>query len=267
MKCKDLKFDIQQYSDGELSAERSAVVELHLDSCPLCRVELDSVKNLRNELALMKAGKISLGTLNRIRAAVSADLTPSYGFPVFHLIEGNDKWTRKWMWPTAFGTVTSLVFGVFLLAVIMIPSNVPQLAISTDERNFAEESVFLARTGQSRDQLITPQDFANSRSEISQESPSLNPAGTLVELTRADSQEDEEVVVVADVYGNGSAEITDVVESPRDRKLVDKLVAAFRTDRTAPPFVPARMDNRGSLVRVVLKFQNVNVNIDEASVR
>lgn len=261
MKCRELKFEIQQYSDGELAPGRSGAVELHLDSCPLCRTELDSIRSLRSELGSLRRQEIPGRVLKIIRATVSSEFTSSIGFPVFRLIEGNEKWSQKWMWPTAIGTVTSLVFGVFLMAVILIPADVPQLSISTEAPNIAEESIFLARSG---DQFITPQQFAHSRADISQESPSLNPAGTLVDMTRADSRDDE-VVVVADVYGNGSAEITDIVESPRDRKVMDRLIAAFRSDRAAQPFLPASMDNRENFVRVVLKFQNVNVNIDESS--
>jgi len=265
MKCRELKIEIQQYSDGELLPPGLNELESHLDSCPLCRAELDAVKSLRNELGLMKRVQMSPFLLSKIRSQVAAEVTPDYGFPVFRLIEGTDSWTRKWLWPTAFGTVTSLVFGLFLLAVIMIPSDVPQLAISTEDSNYSEDSVFFARTGNSIEQLITPQEFANSRSDFSHESPSLNPAGTLVNIGQSETRDDE-AVVVADVYGNGSAQITDVVESSRDRKMMDRLMAAFRPDRSAPPFVPANLDNRESVVRVVLKFQNVNVNIEEASV-
>jgi hypothetical protein len=166
------------------------------------------------------------------------------------------------MWPTTVGTVTSVVFGLFLLALIMIPADVPQLTISTDDPTDVEDSLFVARNVQLSDQLISPEQFANSRSDFSKDSPSLNPAGTLVDIAQSGSQNDE-AVVVADIYGNGSAEITDVVESSKDRKMMDRLMAAFRPDRSVPPFVPASMDNRGNIVRVVLKFQNVSVNIDE----
>lgn len=262
MKCRELKIEIQQYADGELYSD---ALEQHLDSCPLCRSELDAVKSLRNELRAMKPVRVSPYVLNQIRTKVSAELTPDYGFPVFRLIEGTDSWTRKWLGPTAIGTVTSLVFGLFLLAVIMIPSDVPNLAISTEDPNFSEEGVFFQRKGYGIDQLITPQEFARSREDYSRESPSLNPEGTLVDISQSESRDDE-AVVVADVYGNGSAEITDVVETSKDRKMMDRLMAAFRPDKSAPPFVPANLDKREGVVRVVLKFQNVNVNIDEASV-
>jgi hypothetical protein len=73
---------------------------------------------------------------------------------------------------------------------------------------------------------------------------------------------DEEVVVVADVYSDGEARIADVVESSGDKRKMERLQAAFRADRMAPPFVPATLDNRSNVVRVILKFQNVDVNID-----
>jgi hypothetical protein len=94
----------------------------------------------------------------------------------------------------------------------------------------------------------------------------VNPTGTLVSLASSlerSQLDDEEVVVVADVFQNGAARVTNVVESPRSRSTMARLMKALDGERTSPPFVPASMDNRGDLVRVVLKFQNVNVNIGE----
>jgi hypothetical protein len=75
--------------------------------------------------------------------------------------------------------------------------------------------------------------------------------------------DDEEVVVVADVFENGAARVTNVVEPSKSRSTMAKLMRALDGDRTAPPFVPANLDNRSDLVRVVLKFQSVHVNINE----
>jgi hypothetical protein len=69
--------------------------------------------------------------------------------------------------------------------------------------------------------------------------------------------------VVADVFQNGAARVTNVVESPKSRSTMARLMRALDGDKTSPPFVPANLDNRGDLVRVVLKFQNVNVNIGD----
>jgi hypothetical protein len=106
-------------------------------------------------------------------------------------------------------------------------------------------------------------DYAQGRKDVSGESPSLNPNGALVALTRSlvrGEMKDDEVVVVADVFGNGLAQIAEVVEPSRDRMAVGELERALRSDPSYAPFVPANMDLRSDSVRVVLKIQNVNVS-------
>ena len=72
---------------------------------------------------------------------------------------------------------------------------------------------------------------------------------------------DEEVVVIADVFSDGVAQIAQVVESSRNRKAVDELKRAFDEDaQLSSPFVPAKLENRPESVRVVLRFQSVNVS-------
>ena len=71
---------------------------------------------------------------------------------------------------------------------------------------------------------------------------------------------DEEVVVVADVFGNGLARISEIVESPSDGRSLGELEKAFESSPNSTPFVPAVMENRPDNMRIVLKFQSVNVS-------
>lgn len=261
MKCRELQFEIHHFANNEVTSELSKAIEGHLDVCPLCRTKLDAIASLRRELSQIRRERISYVELDRIRAAVAAEFPSDHGSPVFRLIENEENWSKKWFWPTTVGTLTSFVFGILLLAVILIPANVPQLSGLTGEPS---EPIFLASIGQTSDLTLTPQQFAHSRADISRESPSLNPEGTLAKMPRAD-EGDDEVVVVADIYSNGSAQIAGVIERPRDRRLLDRLIAAFSPERAVRPFVPASMDNRDDLVRVVMKFQNVNVSIGDAA--
>jgi len=166
------------------------------------------------------------------------------------------------MMPTMAGTAASVIIGLALLAVILIPSDVPVVTINTDRNSVNDDPLLLASVPE-----LTPFQYARSRSNISEESPSVNPSGTLVSLTNSlenDHLDSDEVVVVADVYQNGAARVTNVVESSKNRSTMARLMRALDGDRTSPPFVPARLDNRSDLVRVVLKFQSVNVNIDDS---
>jgi len=164
------------------------------------------------------------------------------------------------MMPTMAGTAASVIVGLALLAVILIPSDIPIVTINTGPISVNDDPLLLASVPE-----LTPFQYARSRSNISEESPSVNPSGTLVSLTNSLENEhldNDEVVVVADVYQNGAARITNVVESP-NKSTMARLMKALDGDRMSPPFVPARLDNRSDLVRVVLKFQSVNVNIDD----
>lgn len=266
MKCKDLKFELQHYADGELSEKDSAAAAAHMDSCPVCRDELAQIGALRTELRSLRQPSFSAANLQRLRKMVAAELRPAFGFPTFRLIEGNPNWLRNWLMPTTVGTFASVLIGLILVTVIMIPAYVPNIAIETERNAGNYDPLFLANF----DGPITPQQFANSRAGIAGESPSINPAGTLVAMTdsRARSEmRDDEMVVVAEIFSNGEARITNVVERPSDRRTMDRLQAAFASERSGTPFVPASLDNRSELVRVVLKFQSVNVNIDDGSFR
>ena len=261
--------ELQELADGSLSDERTASISEHLATCPVCRDELATLRSLRNELRALPQPEIGIRTFTRLKAMVAAELSPGYGYPSFTLIDPQTNWWQRWLLPTAAGTLASVVLGILLLGVILIPSNVPDVADVRGDEPANTDPLYLANIDPSfGDHFITPREFALSRNDVSPESPSINPAGNLVELASYHTRNphrDEEVVVVADVYSDGEARIADVVESSRDKRKMERLQAAFRTDRVAPPFVPATFDNRNNVVRVILKFQNVDVNIDADS--
>ena len=75
-------------------------------------------------------------------------------------------------------------------------------------------------------------------------------------LRRVDRMSDP-AVVVADVFSNGSASLADVVQAPRDRRMLDEFESALRQDAA---FVPASMDRRPDTMRVVFAVQKVDVD-------
>ena len=65
---------------------------------------------------------------------------------------------------------------------------------------------------------------------LSDASPSVNPSGALVAVSNSlmrGNMKDEEVVVVADVFSNGLAQIAEVVEPTNNWKTVNELERAF----------------------------------------
>jgi hypothetical protein len=64
------------------------------------------------------------------------------------------------------------------------------------------------------------------------------------------------MVVITDVFSNGRASLADVVQAPRDRRLLDEFQNALRE---GPAFVPASYDKRPQTMRVVFVLQKINV--------
>jgi hypothetical protein len=110
---------------------------------------------------------------------------------------------------------------------------------------------------------ISPQNYAALRNPFNIESPSLNPGGALATLTSEPAhllngarQGDDDMMVVADVFSNGSASLADVMQAPRDRRMLDEFEKALRTDAA---FVPSALDRRPGTMRVVFSIQRVDV--------
>src|SRR5436305_805071 len=74
--------------------------------------------------------------------------------------------------------------------------------------------------------------------------------------TRNDRSSNDDMVVIADVFSNGTASVTDVVHSPRDRRLLDDFQEALRNNAA---FVPASLDRRPETMRVIFSVQRVDV--------
>jgi hypothetical protein len=113
---------------------------------------------------------------------------------------------------------------------------------------------------------VSPEDFAASRAPYAEESPSLDPGGALAALTRAYahphsdahySDDADDMVVVTNVFSNGSASLAGVVQPPRDKQMLDDFETALRQSAA---FVPASLDRRPDTMRVVFTVQKVGVD-------
>jgi hypothetical protein len=169
---------------------------------------------------------------------------------------------RIWLMSYSVGTMATLVLGFSFLWMILLTENKPYRQMANN--GYSRSSALLANdaSGDLAEPLTAA--YARTRRDVSSESPSVNPNGTLIELTKLLVQgkiKDDEVVVVADVYSNGSAQIAEVVEPSRNRDAVFELAKALDTDPT--PFVPAAYDQRSAAVRVVFKIQTVYVRTQE----
>lgn len=264
MKCSELKLNLALFADGSLGDAENASVEAHFVACPLCRQTADEYCDLRSRLRRVRRANISDALRAKVKDAVRSELHRSKRswIPV-----GPDvrDWFQMWVLPYGVGVFASLLIGVTFLTMMfsgmLAGGRVKTVASS------GQSSIMLAAnpySDMSSYDVISPTDFARTRMAFSTESPSVNPQGALIALTKSllrGGMKDDEVVVIADVFGNGLAQVAEVVEPSRDPHAITALQKALSSDPAFAPFVPASMDVRPESVRVVLRFQSVNVDI------
>ncbi len=263
MKCSEIIQELSLYADGMTANGMAESIRAHLVSCPLCRQKNADYLQIRSDLRQLKRPQISLAMQQSLKRSLRAEVSPAVT-----AVSSRDlgEWLQMRVMPYAVGVVASVLIGFTFLVVMLSGMLVPRP--TEVARNARTEPVLLARnfTAEERQWLVPPADFVRSRRGYTNESPSVNPQGALIALTESmmrGGMKDEEVVVVADVFSNGLATITEVVESPSDRHTVDELEKAFRSDPAASPFVPAVMENRPENMRIVLKFQSINVETNQ----
>jgi len=258
-KCEEIQFDLPLYSDGSLDVAERSIVDAHLPECPLCRQKLSEFKQLSLGLRSVPRHPVSEEILNSIRAAVADRLAAPSGYPSFQLLDRRRSWKEIWLVPSTAAAFASLAIGLTLLSFMLTSSPVPLSSEYRGSTRATNIPLFLPGNPD-----ISPGEYASTRVAIAGESPSINPRGALVALTKSlvrGEMHDDEVTVVADVFGNGLAQIAEVVEPSRDQRAVEELERALQSDPSYAPFVPANMDQRSSeTIRVVLKIQSVNVD-------
>ncbi len=266
MKCENLQFNLSVYLDDILTAEERASVDEHLVQCPLCRQKSAEYQALRNSLRVMARPELPNDLLVSLRSRVALETGAVEQKPESVFTENFRQWLLMRFMPYSVGTVVSVALTFGLLWALLI---------DVDKFGRNNEIARLQPIGKST-VLLTNQnaglreadfgvtDFDTPRLAISGESPSINPQGALIALTKSfvrGKMKDDEVVVVAEVFGDGLARIDEVVEPSRNRRAVRELENALKSDPNfAPPFIPAHLDQRSDTVRVVFKIQSVNVN-------
>jgi hypothetical protein len=260
MKCSEIQDDLAVYADGRLPEMQATNVATHLDSCPVCRAAGAEILEMRSALRSMRrpdapaflSARIKAG-LEQERKAIRSGWMP---FPA-----DVRSWLTQSVMPYGIGSVASVLIGIGLLVILSSSAG------RYTQFREPERSGFLL--AQDRDPWaqptvdgVSPVAFANSRSNVASESPSINPKGALIALTRSlvrGNMKDEEVVVVADVFSDGLAQIAQVIEPSRDPNAVAELQKAFDSNQLSSPFVPAKLENRPQSMRVVLRFQTIDV--------
>ena len=264
MKCENLQLNLSVYLDDILTIEERATVDEHLARCPLCRQKLADFQALRLDLRVLARPELPNELLVAVRSRVAQEVKSTQK-SIF--TEGFREWLQMRLMPYSVGTALSLLLGVTLLWTLLSAAHSTEQSIELAKYPPIKQSTIMLTNSNSamktNDFELSAADFAAARLSVSGDSPSVNPQGALVALTKSfvrGKMKDDEVIVVADVFGDGLAQISEVIEPSRDRQAVRELQEALKTNPDyAPPFVPANLDGRSDTVRVVLRIQRVDV--------
>ncbi|MDQ3178917.1 MAG: zf-HC2 domain-containing protein [Acidobacteriota bacterium] len=264
MKCENLQLNLSVYLDDILTDEERTTVDEHLARCPLCRQKLADFQALRQDLRVLSRPELPNDLLTAVRSRLRQEVK-STRKSIF--TEGFREWLQMRLMPYSVGTVLSLVLGVMLLWTLLSAVNfTEQNAELAKYQPIKQSTVMLTNSNsnvKTNEFELSAADFAAARLSVSGDSPSVNPQGALVALTKSfvrGKMKDDEVIVVADVFGDGLAQISEVIKPSRDLQAVRELQKALKTNPDyAPPFVPANLDQRSNTVRVVLRLQRVDV--------
>jgi hypothetical protein len=258
MKCPDVQDNLAVYTDGRLTREESRTVAGHLEGCPLCRERLAEYREIGVSLRRLERPAIRAGVRADLKRAVVSETRTTRRTWLPFAPDVREFLTMRVL-PYGLGAFASIVICGAFLAMMFANLFIKGPATSREPALLAANHHPFVDPGD-----VSATDFVQSRLGLAGESPSINPQGALVALTRSfvdtGLKGNDEVVVVADVYSDGLAQIAEVVEPSRNGRMVNELERALDSSPGNTPFVPSTMEERPESVRVVLKFQSVDVH-------
>ncbi|MCA1591662.1 MAG: zf-HC2 domain-containing protein [Acidobacteria bacterium] len=265
--CEESQRAFSLYIDGELTQAARAALDAHLDVCPVCRRQFDRMRLTVRAFSLIERPAPPPDLTASISRALMVERAARKASPILSPVERIARWLEPRLMPYAFGAFYSLLLFVAVFGALrhqlqmlrnlaeaerlesMLPYQVTWVGSGTGDPG-----------GYDVMRPLSPESLSAARSPFASQSPSLNPRGALAALARSspsgDRPDDDDMIVVADVYSNGSASLAAVVAPPRNPRMLDELQDAFRKNAA---FVPASLDRRPQTMRVVFVLQKMNV--------
>ncbi len=264
MSCDEIQESLSLYFDDTLTADARATCDRHLDVCPVCRAHLSEVRSITRSLGLLASPSVPADLISSVNAIV---LEEAYAQRRRAQSTFGDV-VREWLQPRPMRYAFSSLASILLFAAVFLSLRphmiaLHEAALAFDETAIIREVPDFLSVGYDINQPISPQNYSALRAPFNVESPSLNPSGALAlaawsqtETYNSRRHASDDMVVVADVYSNGVASLADVMQAPRDRRMLEEFEKALRQDAA---FVPASLDRRPDTMRVVFSVQRVDV--------
>lgn len=257
MTCEETTQLLSQFIDDVLTLPVRASLDEHLDRCPVCRAHAADMRSLSRGLRQLSRPLVpwdlaaSINDVLMIEAAARRQ-APAQSWPARVA-----NWLEPRIMPYGVGSFASVVLFVSMFLALS-----PHfIALQQASRELSTVMVFQPSQGYDLNQPVSSEDFSNRRAPYAEQSPTLNPGGALAALTSSyanphETDEADDMIVVADVFSNGSASLADVVQAPRNRQMLADFEVALRQSAA---FVPASLDRRPDTMRVVFTVQKVDV--------
>ena len=254
MLCEETKRSLSLYIDDAVSLPVRVAIDEHLDRCPVCRAEVAELRSISRSLSMLSQPVPPSDLIYTINDALMIEAAarrqspkPSLGVRIARFLEPR-------LMPYTVGSFASVIMFFLMFNALR-----PHFKALRE----ASHSVMVITPVDIRYDVtkpVSPREFAAKRADVGEESPTLNPRGALAALTHAyaHSEDDtDDMIVVTDVFSNGAASLADVVQAPRDKRMLDEFESALRQNAA---FVEASLDRRPDTMRVVFAVQKVQVD-------
>lgn len=260
MLCEETKQSLSLYIDDCVSLPVRVAIEEHLDRCPVCRSEVAEFRSLTRSLSLLSRPTPPPDLAMTITDALAIESAAQRQAPRISFSRRAARFIEPRLMPYTVGSFASVILFFMMFAALR-----PHF-VALREASAHNNTMIMIRAAPGYDltQPVNAESFAASRAPFAEESPSLNPGGALAALTRSYAHpqhglynDGDDMIVVANVFSNGAASLADVVQAPRDRRMLDEFETALRQDAA---FVPASLDKRPDTMRVIFSVQKVDVD-------
>lgn len=261
MSCDEIQELLPLYCDDGLAEDERTRCDNHMEVCPVCRSQVAQLRSLRLRLATMQTPAAPKHLVSNIQNAVRAEAVVQRARRRAPKSEIFVDYISVWLQPRVMRYAFSSVTSILIFSLVFLALRPHMIALHEAAGALNDFTAAVEPGTYNIYEPITPSNYAALRQPYNSESPSLNPEGgiatlNLVKGNAPNSKSRDEMVVVADVFSNGSASLTDVMHAPRDRRMLDDFQAALRNNAA---FVPASIDGRPDTMRVVFSIQRVEV--------